>query len=217
MQWLEAIEKCLPDRARVCPFLWGMPGGHHLRRGKRSPNSATRCAWANPQRAKISTPGIPALLPGSVRDGRRESRAELLLLANIEIGFHQQTRLQPEIVEALEAPVIDPEELAGNLLREMFPDHGWLARLVLIFMRLFGRLTEFDRAVAALVPTLRQEAQRIVTEYMMTIELPHGNRLYLGEDLTAAFPAPLRQIADPDLRLCSTGSIRPLTAPRKRR
>jgi hypothetical protein len=130
-----------------------------------------------------------------------KSRAELLLLANIEIGFHEQTRLQPEIVEALEAPVIDPEELAGNLLREMFPDRGWLARLVLIFMRLFGRLTEFDRAVAALVATLRQEAQRIVTEYMMTIGLPHGNQLHLGEDLRADFPPSLQQIINPDLRL----------------
>lgn len=35
-------------------------------------------------------------------------RAELLLLGNIEVGYHEQTRLQPEIVAALDAAVIDP-------------------------------------------------------------------------------------------------------------
>ena len=129
-----------------------------------------------------------------------KTRVELLLLANIEIGFHEQTRLQPEITEALDAPIMDPDELARNLLKALFPDRVWLASLVWFFMRTFGRLTEFDNAVAAFVAAVRQEAQRIVTEYMMTIELPHGNQLRLGEDLTAAFPASLQQIANPDLR-----------------
>ena len=36
-----------------------------------------------------------------------KARAEGLLLANLRIGLHEQTRLQPEILEALNAPVID--------------------------------------------------------------------------------------------------------------
>jgi hypothetical protein len=36
------------------------------------------------------------------------TKAELLLLANLEIGFHAQTRLQPEIAESLNAPIVDP-------------------------------------------------------------------------------------------------------------
>jgi hypothetical protein len=130
-----------------------------------------------------------------------KTRTELLLLANIEIGFHEQTRLQPEIAEALAAPVIEPEQLAGNLLNALFPQREWLSRLILMVMRLLGRLTEFDRAVEALAAALRLEAQRIVTEYMMTIELPHGARLHLGDDLRAGFPPDLKQIANPDLRL----------------
>ena len=34
-------------------------------------------------------------------------RAQLILLANLEIGFHEQTRLQPDIAEALDAGVLD--------------------------------------------------------------------------------------------------------------
>jgi hypothetical protein len=130
-----------------------------------------------------------------------KTRTELLLLANIEIGFHEQTRLQPEIAEALAAPVIEPEQLAGNLLNALFPQREWLSRLILMAMRLLGRLTEFDRAVETLAAALRQEAQRIVTEFMMTIELPHGVRLHLGDDLRAEFPPSLKQITNPDLRL----------------
>ena len=44
-----------------------------------------------------------------------KARAELLLLANVEIGYHEQTRLQPEILEALDAPVPD----AGTFKRRL--------------------------------------------------------------------------------------------------
>ena len=39
------------------------------------------------------------------------SRAQLVLLANLEIGLHQQVRLQPEIVAALDAAVVDPRDI----------------------------------------------------------------------------------------------------------
>ena len=52
------------------------------------------------------------------RDGDR-------LLANLEIGLHEQTRLQPEIREALDAPyktalpIIGPQRYASKLAREL--------------------------------------------------------------------------------------------------
>ncbi len=39
-----------------------------------------------------------------------KSQLELLLCANLEIGFHEQTRLQPEIAESLDAAFVDPQE-----------------------------------------------------------------------------------------------------------
>jgi hypothetical protein len=56
------------------------------------------------------------------RDG---TNPQSLLLANLAIGLHEQTRLQPEIGEALDAPyktalpIIGPQKLASKLAREL--------------------------------------------------------------------------------------------------
>ncbi len=128
------------------------------------------------------------------------TRAQLQSLANLEIGFHEQTRLQPEIVEALDAAFVDPVEFRKRLLKAIFPLRGWWARVRLFFMRLFGRPTAFDTATATLATAARQQAQRLITATMMTLGLPHGVRLRLGEDLTAPFPAVLQHITLPELQ-----------------
>ncbi len=102
------------------------------------------------------------LLPGEPPDGQRylrqafqayyqalfeedeKARIELLLLANLEIGFHEQTRLQPEINEALAAPVISPQEFTQNLLNALLPGQGGLAQLIWLVLRLFSKLVGFD-------------------------------------------------------------------------
>jgi hypothetical protein len=128
-----------------------------------------------------------------------KKRIELLLLANIEIGYHEQTRLQPEINEALAAPIISPQEFARNLIKTLRPDGGWLTGLVWLILRLFGRLADFDAAIETVVAGAQRQAQWIVTETMMTIELPPNNRLRLGDDLTVGFPPLLQRITNPDL------------------
>jgi hypothetical protein len=81
-------------------------------------------------------PGDDAALDAFLRDVPEELRASFtryhhdrdpqsLLLANLEIGLHEQTRLQPEIGEALDAPyktvlpIIGPQKLASRLAREL--------------------------------------------------------------------------------------------------
>ena len=50
---------------------------------------------------------------------------QAMLLANLEIGMHEQTRLQPEIRAALDAaydtalPIVGPQKLASRLAREL--------------------------------------------------------------------------------------------------
>jgi hypothetical protein len=126
-------------------------------------------------------------------------RTELLLLANLEIGFHEQTRLQPEINEALAAPIISSQDFARNLLKAMRPNWGILNDVLLTILRLLGQLLDFDTAVQAYTRGAQRQAQLIVTETMMTIELPHYKQLRLGNDLPDAFPAVLQQIANPEL------------------
>ena len=128
-----------------------------------------------------------------------KAQAQLVFLANLEIGFHEQTRLQPEITEALAAPILSPELFTRNLIRGVRPDWRQLNDLVWFLMRLFGRLTSLDAVVNRYLASARQEAQLIVTEAMMTIELPGGKLLRLGLDLDAPYPALLRELTNSDL------------------
>lgn len=131
-----------------------------------------------------------------VRPGA-QIRAELLLLANLEIGFHEQTRLQPQIAAALDAPIYDPAELRRRLLAELFPDPTSRVRLALL--RLFGRAGALLRARDRLADELQRLGRLVITEHLMTLWLPGGRMLRLGQDLRAAFPQPLAHLTHPSL------------------
>lgn len=123
-------------------------------------------------------------------DGK--ARAELMLLANVEIGLHEQTRLQPEIVEALEAPLPDLAQLREDLLQALANDRG--------ATRAFWQRPDLDKPRARLAKKARELARRTITETLMTLGLPGGRTLSLAQDLTGSFPAELEQIAHPDLQ-----------------
>ncbi len=125
-------------------------------------------------------------------------RAELLLLGNLEIGFHEQTRLQPEIVAALNAPIYDPRKLRGQLLEALFPDRA--SRLRLRLIEVFDRSHPVLAARDRLASDLQHQAHLAITEHLMTLRLSRGRLLRLGQDLAAGFPPALRQITLPDLR-----------------
>ena len=127
------------------------------------------------------------------------TRAQLVLLANLEIGFHEQTRLQPEIAEALDAAVVDPRAVRDRVVAALFPEAGWLLRLRLVIARVLGRRTLLDVAVDALVVEEQRLVRRIMTRHLMSIELGAAVRLQLGEDLGAGFPPSLREIVLPEL------------------
>jgi hypothetical protein len=96
-----------------------------------------------PPDAAPDSPALAAFLdglrPGDPPDGQRHLRdaflryqrhavdrdAQGLLLANLEIGMHEQARLQPEILAALDAPyatarpILGPQKLASRIAREL--------------------------------------------------------------------------------------------------
>jgi hypothetical protein len=129
--------------------------------------------------------------------GDPAAKAELLLLSNLEIGFHEQTRLQPEIVEAMNAPVVDPRQLRRRLLEELFPDPG--SRLRYVLAGLAGRARPLLQARDHLADEATRIGRLVVTERMMTLAMPDGQLLMLGDDLRASFPALLRTIDLPEL------------------
>ncbi|HYO89563.1 MAG TPA: hypothetical protein VER79_13010, partial [Candidatus Limnocylindrales bacterium] len=129
-----------------------------------------------------------------------KTRAELMLCANLEIGLHEQTRLQPEIAEAMNAAFVERRDFRARLLTALFPWNGWIARLRLIFLRLLGRPSLFDALADRLLEEARRQVRLLITEALMTLHLPRGQRLRLGHDLPGPFPASLAQITLPDLQ-----------------
>lgn len=127
-----------------------------------------------------------------------KSRAEFMLLANLEIGFHEQTRLQPEIREAMDAPVYEPRALRSRLMDELFPDPA--SQLRLAAARLVGRAGPLLDARDRLADEAQRLGRLVITEAMMTLELPGERVLRLGDPLRAAYPDLLRDPANPALR-----------------
>jgi hypothetical protein len=122
-----------------------------------------------------------------------KARAELSVLANLEVGFHEQTRLQPEIRDALDAAYVTQQDLGRRALEALFPSAARWWRVV-------------RRPAAALVGVSAAGAQRaasalareVITDSFMVLSLP-GRVLALGTHLGDAFPEALRQPLDAEL------------------
>jgi hypothetical protein len=128
-----------------------------------------------------------------------KQRAELLLLANIEVGLHEQTRLQPEIAAAMEAPVVDPRELERRLFEVLLPGNRVVRWFRVALLTVLGRRTAVRIAGEQLADQVRALVRQAVTEHLMTLALPGGELLDLSEDLPATFPPELEQLSDPEL------------------
>lgn len=118
------------------------------------------------------------------------ARAQLLLLANLEIGMHEQTRLQPEIRESLDAPYEVAEDLDRRLLRVLMP--WWRRPAPRLLARPVGAIGA--RAQRGLADMLRE----IITRSLMVMSLP-GRLLYLGAQMDEPVPAALARLTDAEL------------------
>jgi hypothetical protein len=127
-------------------------------------------------------------------------RAQFLLLANLEIGFHEQTRLQPEIVEAMAAPIFDPRQLHDRVVAALLHRESWAARARHFLRQLRGKPLRIDRIADAMIAAVRDEARLLISDQLMAIELPQATRLRLGRDLRAAYPPSLQTITEPEMR-----------------
>ena len=126
-------------------------------------------------------------------------RAQLMLLANLSIGRHEQTRLQPEITEAIDAPFKEPLNLRRDLVRELIRNRRVALLLRMVVDLLPGRGTQVREELARLEERVRQVAHEATTEMLMTLALPGGRVLDLGRDVPGSFPADLATPTDPGL------------------
>lgn len=128
-----------------------------------------------------------------------ERKAQLILLANIEMGFHEQTRLQPEIQAALDSPYVDGRQIVDGLIAVMFPTGALLIKSRAWLMRILRRVTPLDLAAQVLANSMRTALRSAITDAMMTISLSDGLRLRLAKDLQGEYPLALRQVRMPQL------------------
>ena len=110
------------------------------------------------------------------------ARVAWILLANLKIGFHEQTRLQPQIVAAVDAPLVTAAEIGAHVLHTLIPgSRNW--------PRVFHGPAAL--ALGGLALVLRREAIRVsrevVTEAMMVLSVP-GAVLSLGSNLDVPVP-----------------------------
>jgi hypothetical protein len=115
-------------------------------------------------------------------------KAQLILLANCQIGLHEQTRLQSDIEGAMNAPVT--EVITDGLGRLI------AVRAAFWWLRPFGVTREAVRA------GIQDDWQRVATRLSMQLSLPHGRVLPLGGDHIPwpnQIPASLQHITLPEL------------------
>lgn len=123
-----------------------------------------------------------------------EAKAELVFLANVLVGWHEQARLQESLDGALAAPIRraldDPER---RFLK--WPIPAPVRRL---------SAAAFRTVFAPAIHSFEKAWKRAATECLMTLGLP-GARLQLGDDVPPLadgemYPAALREIANPEAR-----------------
>lgn len=100
-------------------------------------------------------------------DGR--ARSQLTVLANLQIGLHEQTRLQPQILGALNSAVLGLERGFG--------------------FRLHKRMIQRE---------LTKLSRKVITRALMVLTLA-GAALSLAENISQPFPADLEAIVNDEL------------------
>ena len=121
-----------------------------------------------------------------------KARAELAVVANLEIGLHEQTRLQPEIREALDAAYAAKEDLGRRVLEALFPSAKR--------SRLLGAPAAAALGVVAagFQRTSSRVAREAITDSLMVLRLP-ARELGLGRHLDDPYPDVLEEPADAEL------------------
>ncbi len=108
-----------------------------------------------------------------------KKKAEKILLANGEVGLHEQIRLQPHIAASLDAPVaVTMEEVAHAPLRLLPSSARHEAEAII------------ERLIHPIVNELERVWQQAATKILMTLKVP-GQTLNLGGTLPPPSDGPL--------------------------
>jgi hypothetical protein len=126
-------------------------------------------------------------------EGDAAIRAAWVLFANLKIGLHEQTRLQPEIAAAIEAPVVTAHDLGARILRIAVPASlVWPSPIKTAIVAVVGS------AALRLRRVITPFTRAAITDAMMILALP-GTVLSLGRTIDAPVPDVLWGVRHPVL------------------
>ena len=129
----------------------------------------------------------------------RKKRQEMQLLSNVEIGFHEQNRLQPEIAESLRAALVDADEVKTFVQERLLANAGIIGKIIYLISVMRGKKSLLNRAIDKLVAEAEKHLRTFITAELMTLTIPPDTSLRLGQDLQLPFPEDLQQISNPEL------------------
>ena len=127
------------------------------------------------------------------------AQAAWILLANLKIGLHEQTRLQPQIVAAVNAPIVTAEDLGARVLHALLPGSRTWPRIA---------HDPLAKVIGWMASRVRRDAvkatQEVVTQALMVLAMPLDSQsrsgqapvttytsLALGRDLVVQVPQAL--------------------------
>ncbi|MCG8418119.1 MAG: hypothetical protein MJE77_09280, partial [Proteobacteria bacterium] len=128
-------------------------------------------------------------------------KAELILLANNQVGYHEQSRLQAPIEAALNMPMAS----IVDIVTQAVVDTLQAATNRFAVQRLRGHIRPIvSCTLAPIAGWLQRTWRTFATRWLMRLDLPERS-LSLGQDLpnccqSAMFPARLTHIKNPQLR-----------------
>jgi hypothetical protein len=127
----------------------------------------------------------------------QKKKAELMFLANLQIGFHEQTRLQPDIKAALDGALLKPGDLTDLLIERLTGRPGRIADT--LEAALHKHETPLRKMAMLLALDVRRQVRTLVTEQLMSLWLPPDTMVRLGRELGRPFPEALEKLTSPDL------------------
>ncbi len=170
-------------------------------RGNAAPTDGQLADWIQPLNpAPATEPGGQGLLRDAftayveaIRATDAIQQARFTLLGNCLIGLHEQTRLQPQIADAMDAPIDD-------VLKKHL--HASLSSGVTAGV--FGELqAAVEKPLGLLTDAVQDVWERIATRFLMSLALPGGAALPLGRNIpkdaasSDYLPPPLQNITAP--------------------
>jgi hypothetical protein len=133
----------------------------------------------------------------AARSANAGEKTQTMLLADLQIGFHEQIRLQPDIKAAMDGALLEPGDIADFLAEKLTGHEGRIGRAV---ERLRGLVeSPMQRFSRMLADHIQEEVRTLITENLMSLWLPPDQELRLGRDLTRPFPEALQTLSDPAL------------------